>query len=82
MSEHVAILRGLIDGEQDDLALTLQPIVNVLQAVDRLSTAEMASRIVAALSDAKLISPTDNRLCAFVEAVVQQTLDAGFQGIK
>jgi len=79
MSEHVAILRGLIDGEQDDLALTLQPIVNVLQAVDRLSTAEMASRIVAALSAAKLISPTNT--CSQL-AVVQQTLDAGFQGIK
>ena len=49
MSTHVDALHGLIDGESDDLALILQPVVDVLTAVDELSTQEMAEAIVTAL---------------------------------
>lgn len=84
MSAHIDALdalRGLIDGECDEFALTLQPVVDVLQAVEKLSTSEMASRIVAKLENEKMIEFTMAWQRREVTKVVRQVLDAELKGV-
>lgn len=72
----------MIDGEDDDLAQILQPVVDVLINLDALSSEEIAANVVAALEGEKMLVFAMEWQRRAVTNVVRRTLDSALEGVK